>query len=364
MKKWFLFFIGAGATLYFIIMYETPEAYRLLAAETVWFILALLQLWNAKRQVKVNLLNNVRVVDKGKEIPVQIKIKNNGIFPVPFVEVFVDVNGKIYDKSYSCSLKSHMEREDILYIGAEKSGFCRIEIRSIVYYDLLYIFSSRRKIKEGFSVLVLPKIYPVAMEIQSAFRYYGEDSGLYYDDEAGNDPSEVLEIREYRAGDRLQKIHWKLSQRTDTLMVKEYSEPIGFAVVFLLDTDRFPEAYLEVFMSISMQMCLEKCIHYVCYMDKHGVLIRKPVINEENLFLFLQTLMEKNEQGKGERTAGSGKQRKSLNADVYNDWYGQGSYHTSIRLTEKLELYKQEELVGRIDHNNVGTSLTELMLEL
>ena len=56
--------------------------------------------------------------------------------------------------------------------------------------------------------------------------------------------------------------------------------------------------------------------------------------------------------------------KRHLDTEVYNDWYGQGSYHTSIRLTENLELYKQEELVGKIDRNNVEKSLAELMLEL
>lgn len=365
MKKWFLFLSVIGATLYFAIMYETPKAYRLLAAETVWFILALFQLWYAGHNVSVNIFDNIRVVNKGSEIPVQLNLRNRGSFPVPFVEIFVTVSGKVFRESCLCSLKGHGQRNEVLYIKAEKAGFCRIEISRILYYDFLHLFNGRRKMKNGISVLVLPNVYPVAMEIQSAFRYYGEDSGLYYDDEEGNDPSEVLEIREYRAGDRLQKIHWKLSQRTDTLMVKEYSEPIGFAVVFLLDTGNFSEAYLETFMSISMEMCQEKCLHYVCYMDGQGVLVRKPVIKEENLYLFLQVLMERVKvENRKQRTTGSGKQRVKLDSDLYDDWYGRGSYHTSIRLTETLELYRQEELVGKIDSNHVEKSLAGLMLEL
>ena len=365
MKKWILFLISAGTTLYFIIMYESPEAYRLLAAEIIWFVLALFQLWNAGFRVEAGILNHVRVVNKGSDIPVQINLKNRGFFPVPFVRVFVDVNGVKNGQSCFCSLRGHDEHEEILYVKAEKSGFCRIEIRRLVYYDLLHLFSSSRKIRTGISDLVLPRIYPVAMEIQSEFRYYGEESGLYYEDEEGNDPSEVLEIREYRAGDRLQKIHWKLSQRTDTLMVKEYSEPVGFAVVFLLDTHSFSETYLETFMSISMEMCQEKCLHFLCCMDEQGALIRKPVIKEDNLYLFLQDLMGTEEKQKIRRSSASLENRKRhLDTEVYNDWYGQGSYHTSIRLTENLELYKQEELVGKIDRNNVEKSLAELMLEL
>lgn len=364
MKKWLLFCAAAGITLYFIIMYETPEAYRFLAAEAVWFAAALFQLCWMKHKVQIDLVNYVRVVNKGKEIPVQLSMKNTGILPVPFMEVFLKVDGQWHKQSYSCFLKGHAKREKILHIKADYAGFCRIDIGKVVYYDFLHLFSGKQTLRKGISVLVLPKLYPVAMEIQSAFRYYGEDSGLYYEDEEGNDPSEILEIREYQAGDRLQKIHWKLSQRTDTLMVKEYSEPVGFAVVFLLDTESFFEAYLETFMSISMEMCHEKCIHYICFMNSHGALIRKPVVKEENLYLFLQSLMDMDKGRREIRASGVGEQRKHLDADVYDDWYGQGSYHTSIRLTEKLELYKQEELVGRIDAKHIEKGLAELMLEL
>ena len=39
----------------------------------------------------------------------------------------------------------------------------------------------------------------------------------------GYDPSELFDVREFQNGDRLQSVHWKLSARTDELMVKELS---------------------------------------------------------------------------------------------------------------------------------------------
>lgn len=371
MKKWIVFLFTAGVTLYFIIMYESQETYRLLLAEAVWFVLSLIQLYYGRRNLQVCILDSVRVVNKGADIPIPILVENKGKMPLPFVETFVKADGKQLSESFNCSLKGGEKQNENLHMKAEKAGLCRIEVSKVVYYDFLHIFNGSKKGKEGVSVFVLPRIYPVAMEIQSAFRYFGDDSGLYYEDEEGSDPSEVLEIREYRSGDRLQKIHWKLSQRTDTLMVKEYSEPIGFAVVFLLDTSRFYEAYLETFMSISMEMCQEKCLHYICYMDAGGALIRKPVVREEGLYLFLQSLMgtdaQNTENGMGTERS-SGKERKnryrSFDEQVYNDWYGRGSYHTCLRLTENLELYKQDELVGCIDERDVEKSLARLPLEL
>ena len=37
----------------------------------------------------------------------------------------------------------------------------------------------------------------------------------------GNDFAEITDVREYRPGDRIKDIHWKLSAKKETLMVKE-----------------------------------------------------------------------------------------------------------------------------------------------
>ncbi|MDO5410399.1 MAG: DUF58 domain-containing protein [Lachnospiraceae bacterium] len=366
MKKWIVFFIMTGATFYFIIMYDSPGVYRLLAAEAVWFVLSLFQLEYGKWAVQAELLDCVRVADKGADIPLQIEVKNRGRLPVVFSEFFIRMNQERPSRLFSCSLKANERYRAEFSVKAEKAGLCKIGLSRFVCYDLLHLYSGQKKLKKTVSVYVLPKIYPVSMEIRSVFRYYGEESGLYYENDEGDDPSEILEIREYRAGDRLQKIHWKMSQRTGTLMVKEFSEPISFAVVFLLDTRFFSEEYLESFLSISMEMCRERCLHYVCYMESSGVLVRRPVTCEESLYRLLQILMDKGDgrQEKRRGYAGHPDKRRILDEDCYNDWYGMGTYHISLRLTEELELYKQGELAGRIQEQDVEKSLAELMLEL
>lgn len=355
MKKWFLMLLTAGITLYFIIMYEAPEMYRLLAMELMWFGAALLQLWYGKQKVQIHLLDYARVVDKGTEIPLQISLENKGPFPVPFMTIYLKTGQNSSFTKMTCSLKGHEKRCEMVSVKAETAGLRQFELSKMLCYDWLHLFSGGKKLKQRISVLVLPEIYPVAMEIQASFRYFGDESGLYYEDDEGNDPTEVLDIRPYQAGDRFQKIHWKLSQRTGDLMVREYSEPIGFAVVFLLDTDVFSEAYIETFMSISMQMCEEKCLHYICYMDGNGVLVRKAIIHIESIYLFLQMVAGKNQKDQ---------KSKPLDEDIYNDWYGRESYHTSLRLTKNLELYKQGELSGRIAAQDVKGSLAQLMLEI
>lgn len=49
----------------------------------------------------------------------------------------------------------------------------------------------------------------------------------------GNDPSEMFDIREYVPGDDIRSIHWKLSGKLDTLILRQSSEPVHYQVAFL-----------------------------------------------------------------------------------------------------------------------------------
>ena len=52
------------------------------------------------------------------------------------------------------------------------------------------------------------------------------DGEQYSQTRPGSDPSETFGIREYRPGDPIRQIHWKLSQKTDALMLRELGLPV------------------------------------------------------------------------------------------------------------------------------------------
>ena len=52
------------------------------------------------------------------------------------------------------------------------------------------------------------------------------DSGRYAEDRAGDDVSELYDIREYRAGDPVSRIHWKLLGRQEEIYIKEGGFPL------------------------------------------------------------------------------------------------------------------------------------------
>lgn len=51
----------------------------------------------------------------------------------------------------------------------------------------------------------------------------------------GNDPSEVFDLREYVPGDDIRAIHWKLSVKTDTLVLRQPGAPTYYDLLLLPD---------------------------------------------------------------------------------------------------------------------------------
>ena len=81
----------------------------------------------------------------------------------------------------------------------------------------------------------MPQIDEIPVRITDRVRNFFGDSDIYDDIRPGYDPSELFDVREFQNGDRLQSVHWKLSARTDELMVKENSLPKACAVAIVAD---------------------------------------------------------------------------------------------------------------------------------
>lgn len=119
----------------------------------------------------------------------------------------------------------------------EYIGGVYLEVVKAVRYDYFGIlgFSLRKKhLEAGERVAVLPTQQEIALS-------FGDGRAIHYSDKETDvsvfgekNPPEISDIREYRAGDRIRSIHWKLSAKRDDLMVYEFiSEQPPSVVVFL-----------------------------------------------------------------------------------------------------------------------------------
>lgn len=66
---------------------------------------------------------------------------------------------------------------------------------------------------------------------------YDMESFRYSQQKKGDDPSDTFGVKLYVPGDNVKAIHWKLSGKTDELMVKEFGLPVDSQILILADRD-------------------------------------------------------------------------------------------------------------------------------
>lgn len=75
----------------------------------------------------------------------------------------------------------------------------------------------------------------------------GQNDGTVLRPRPGGGPGEDYDLREYRAGDPLRSVHWKLSSKLDELVVRETLEPQQAAIVVTYDHFGPPETLDRTF---------------------------------------------------------------------------------------------------------------------
>ena len=103
-------------------------------------------------------------------------------------------------------------------------------------YDLLGLFCLPVKARPESlcKIIVQPNVFRPALGMNPQCSPYGGGE-RYSASKPGGDPTELFGLREYRLGDRLNRVDWKLSQKTGGLMVKESSLPVTDRVLLLVD---------------------------------------------------------------------------------------------------------------------------------
>ena len=79
-------------------------------------------------------------------------------------------------------------------------------------------------------------ILPAQLELEGKEELAaGENAGTVLRPRPGGGPGEDYDLREYRVGDPLRSVHWKLSSKKDELVVRETLEPQQAAIVVTYD---------------------------------------------------------------------------------------------------------------------------------
>lgn len=296
MKKG-VYSIVIAITVYLVIMYEWPAGITVLSVELAFLPLCLLlAVWQG-RNVKVSVTAGRELAEKQEEVPFLIEVRNRSPLPAAVkVRLICGYAGEKETKKYTVRVNvgggKTVPKE--WKVSAEKCGRMQVKLRKYKATDCLGFFAVRRKGGQMCSVTVMPKPYPVNLVVSGRTKWFPIDGETYAQDRSGEDSAEIYEVREYRPGDRQQKVHWKLSAKAEELYIKEFSYPIGAAVILLLEGGQSAggSEFLEAVVSLSMAMLAKECPHYLMWKQRTDACIQRRLIrSEEDFYEILQELL-------------------------------------------------------------------------
>lgn len=109
------------------------------------------------------------------------------------------------------------------------------------------------------SILIFPK--PIFLHVLLTQWPKAIETGEIYDEQIrGEDVSETFDLREYQKGDSIRTVHWKLSGKTDDLLVREFSRPANYNTILLFEFHRRPEEDSDSKHSINMIAYLTRAV--------------------------------------------------------------------------------------------------------
>jgi uncharacterized protein (DUF58 family) len=275
---------------YIAIIYESISLALLGFAGTVLLVCSFFYLLAVKKGVSAQLAVPIGIAESGR--PFFVKAEASNKFTLPQTKVLVVIRYKERGDRRTKKEKILLGRNCQVTIGAP--GNYLFSLSRLRLYDLTGLFYLTKKCTAASSVLVLPKPEAIPVVLGENVRSFFGDADTFDDLKPGYDPSETFDVREFRAGDRLQNVHWKLSAKSEALVVKENSLPKACPLVCFFEPSRAHyETFLSTISGISYSLMDAGCPHFaVWYSDGQKEIMRTRVDDEESYYLFLTTFLQ------------------------------------------------------------------------
>ena len=167
-----------------------------------------------------------------------LTLRNNGWLPVAAAEVEVRCENLRTGESdlfrVRRGLMPHKSAEARIEVTPTHAGRYELSASGARVFDPLGIWSEPVSCEDRRYLTSLPIVYE--MRIKPVSSAAMPDSDVYSVRRKGSVAGDMVGIKEYVAGDPVRNIHWKLSEKTDTLLVKELGEPATDNSLLLLDS--------------------------------------------------------------------------------------------------------------------------------
>ena len=340
----FLTFIALFLCLYLAVLYQSLAACAVFLFLGIYLILAFCQLFYLSRNLQFEIVRASASKSEEREISFALSVKNTGALPLSHGCICLTVcdlqKKPCQTQKLTFSVRGKGETQLCGTLEGQYCGRFYLSVKFLRIYSPGSLLSWRKSLSCKTELLFYPKITPFPVTISEGVRYF---VGEHEEEEIvpGHFHTPAGEIREFRPGDRLRQIHWKLSAGNDCLLVRDLGMPESFPVVLFLANQPLPREnftasysrFLETAMSLSASLLLSGCRHFVVwYHHREEKLIRFPMRTETDLDFCTYALLQEEAEG-----------FTGNFYTLYAQQYPLDTFCTTLFLNTKLEFYKNKK---------------------
>lgn len=175
-------------------------------------------------------------MEKGDPVAVTVAAKK-GLRVADRVQVELEIHNEMFERTEHRKFLLPVKGKTQTYtlpVELQLCGQIRFSCTGIWVMDLLGIFRVPVKAGQNFYTVLYPPKLKVQMRENAGAAGSSQTDGLLQN-KKGNDPSEMFELRDYVPGDDIRSIHWKLTSKTDELVIRQASDPSHHTLLLLPD---------------------------------------------------------------------------------------------------------------------------------
>lgn len=189
--------------------------------------------WYAQRHLCASLYTPMQATLDATDAPCTIQLQNTSILPINFAYISVEMENQTLRSVETIQFRAVLPPRSTIQFRCSPNdihcGMMQFRLHQIRCFDLLHLFSFRKKKVAASNVLILPawNPYPPASALSMTAPIQNLPPEIA---QRTTDPEEMIDIRLYQPGDSPRRIHWKLTSRFSELMIKTYNAPVPVIV--------------------------------------------------------------------------------------------------------------------------------------
>lgn len=263
LRNWLVYLLGLAGALVFHIYYFGWYSWfvLVLAVALPWFSLLVSLLAMLRTRLRMDA---PALLTRNEAAYVTLRA-GNGFLPQPLCRFRLTITAVMTGERRSLRQSTQSQGSWYVPLDTSHAGACLCQVEKARVYDYLGLF--RLPVRAPAPVETVIRPVPREPARLPNLRHF---LVRQLKPKPGGGFSEEHELRDYRPGDSMREIHWKLSVKTDRTIVREAQEPVRGLTLLTFDLRGTPgrvDATLEELLWLSQWLLDHDTPHQILWID-------------------------------------------------------------------------------------------------